>query len=171
MSNRAVFVFTERTHKQILEEGGSQAWVLNHDRARQYEYLVCAQNTHQWGSEAKRHGEAFLVGRISDLVPAPDAQERWLIRISEYAKIKIPNAWQGLRNPVRYTTLEHLGIDLATLTFEPVPTVSGKSAEQLAHLPAKPTGVVRSLTIAEAKQGLAAQFGCNVDAIEIIIRG
>lgn len=171
MSHSAVLVFTERSHKQILEEGGSQAWVLNQERARRCEYLVCTQNTHKWGDEAKRHGEAFLVGRISDLVPAPDDQDRWLIRISEYARIKISNAWQGLRNPVRYTTLEDLGIDLAKLTFEPAPKVPEKIVEQPAHLPARPVGAVRPLTISEAKQGLAAQFGCSIDDIEIIIRG
>jgi hypothetical protein len=46
---------------------------------------------------------------------------RWRVRIGDYAKIAIPHAWDGGRNPVRYTTLQELGIDPATLEFEPIP--------------------------------------------------
>ncbi|WP_375767203.1 hypothetical protein NR798_36800 [Archangium gephyra] len=172
MSHSAVLVFTARSPKKILEQGGSQAWVLDRNRARGYEYLICAQNTHTtWGDATEPHGSAFLVGRISDLVPAPDDQERWLIRISEYARVNIPNAWQGWRNPVRYTTLEDLGLDPSKLNFEPAPEVPEERIEQSVTHPARPTGAVRPLTIAEAKQGLAAQFGVGIDDIEIIIRG
>jgi len=187
VSNSAVLVFTERSLKQILEEGGSQAWVLNRVRARQCKYLVCTQNNNKWGDEAKRHGEAFLVGRIcavvrapddrvrlsDDQVRSPDNKERSLIRIDEYAEIKIPNVWQGWRNPVRYVEdLEELGINLATLVFKPAPKVPETSVEQTARLPASPSpaGVVRPLTILEAKKGLAAHHGVSLDKIEIVIR-
>lgn len=173
MSHSAILVFTARSPKKILEHGGSQAWALNRERARKCEFLVCSQNTQpSWGDATEPHGSAFLVGRISDLVPAPDDQDRWLIRISEYARITVPNAWQGWRNPVRYMPLEGLGIDPDGLNFEPVPKVMEKEGGQPADLPAKHSnGLVRPLTIAEAKQGLAAQFRISVDDIEIIIRG
>ena len=41
-----VIVFTARSPARIVREGGSQAWVLNPDRARQCTWLVCTQNTH-----------------------------------------------------------------------------------------------------------------------------
>ena len=34
-----------------------------------------------------------------------------LITFSEYAEVSQPGAWKGLRNPVRYTSFEDLGID------------------------------------------------------------
>jgi hypothetical protein len=180
MSHSAIMVFTEHSLKRLLADGGSQAWVLDRGRARRCEYVVCAQNTHSpWGDAAEPHGTAFLVGRISALVPAPDKdphkgldkKERWMIRISEYARIDIPNAWPGLRNPVRYTTLEELRINLDTLNFQPVPRVPEERIDPPTPPSPPSAGVVRPLTIAEAKQGLAAQFGVRIDDIQITIQG
>jgi len=165
MSHSAILVFTARSPNRILAEGGSQAWVLDRRRARQAEYLVCAQNTQtNWGDATEPHGTAFLVGRVADVIRSPEDEDRWLIRISEYAQIDLPDAWQGWRNPVRYTTLEEIGIDPATLTFKPIPEMSEDPVS------ADDAGV-KPLTIAEAKAGLAAQFSVSVDAIEITIRG
>jgi len=117
------------------------------------------------------HGSVFLVGRISDVVPSPDYDERWLIKFSAYARIALPEVWKGWRNPVRYTSLEKLGIDPATLCFEPMPPVA--EAQHQNEDKAVPEGRHKSngLTIPEAKKGLAVTFGVNPDAIEIIIRG
>ena len=38
--------------------------------------------------------------------------QRWIIEISEYAVVDYPETWGEWRNPVKYTTLEELGIDL-----------------------------------------------------------
>ena len=171
--NSAVLVFTARSPKKILEQGGSQAWALDRERASNCEYLVCTQNTRTtWGDATEPHGCAFLVGRISGLTPAPDVKERWLIQIHEYARVRIADAWQGWRNPVRYTTLDAMGIDPSTLNFLPVPQTHPIPPKHLnAHSSSATGGLVHPLTIAEAKQGLAAHFQVSVDAIEIIIRG
>ena len=81
------------------------------------------QNRHNgaWGCADQPHGTAFLVGRIADVVRSPENDSRWLIRIDAYARIALPEAWRGWRNPVRYTTLEELGVDPATLAFQPLP--------------------------------------------------
>jgi len=54
------------------------------------------------------HGTAFMIGRISDVVPSTETEGRWLVKFDEYARLDIPSFWQGWRNPVRYTTLEEL---------------------------------------------------------------
>ena len=79
MSN-AIVTFTARALEEILATGGSKAWVLDRNHARQQEYLVCTRNAH--GERAKGsepHGSAFLVGRISDIVPSTesDPNRRW----------------------------------------------------------------------------------------------
>lgn len=172
MSDGAILVFTGRGFNTIVEEGGSQAWVLDPQRARRCAYIVCTQNRYggEWGMPESPHGSAFLVGKIDGVVPSEESEDkpRWLVRISEYARIDVPELWDGGRNPVRYTTLQELGIDPVTLTFEvPEPASAGPAAAQSA---CGGEGA-RPLNIAEAKRGLAAYFGVGLDAIEITIRG
>lgn len=175
MSDLTIVVFTARGFAQILSEGGSQAWALDAQRARKCAYLVCTQNRHHnydWARSEAPHGAAFLIGKIESVEPSPLTEEpRWLVRISEYARIDIPDAWDGGRNPVRYLkSIKELGIDPATLHFEPMPE-QPEDDQQANAAPHAEGGGVRPLTIAEAKKGLAAHFGVGIDAVEITIRG
>lgn len=172
----AVIVMTARGPDRILREGGSQAWVLNPDNARKHEYLVTVQNQHngKWGGASEPHGTAFLIGRISDVVPSSEekSEGRYMIRISEYARISLRHEWRG-RNPVRYITLDELGIDPDELQFDPMPSVVSEDEEIGDELqPVVPDAPVKRgfLTIPEAKEGLAASLGVSIDKIEIIIR-
>jgi hypothetical protein len=130
MPHTAVLVFTAKNRQMILDEGGSGDWRLDPDRARRSQFLVCAQNRHNPGQELgapdARHGAAFLIGRIADVVPSEAG--RWAIRIDAYIPCDVPDTWQKSgpgRYPVRYTTLEALGIDLnPLLPFRPVPAAS-----------------------------------------------
>ena len=94
-----------------------------------------------------------MVGKISSIEPSPDRDKKKIICISEFAVIDLPNQWHG-RNPVRYTTLEDLGIDPSKLSFQKV--IVTKS---------------NSLTIAQAKAGLSEHYGVSPDNIEITIKG
>jgi hypothetical protein len=167
-----VLVFTARSPERIVREGGSQAWVLNVTRAKACTYLVCTQNRHNpdhdFEDATEPHGAGFLVGKISRITPSiehPDG-ERWIIGISEYARIEMPGLWEGWRNPVRYASLADLNIDPGTLKWQRVPEAAAPPAHQKAA--AQP---VARMTIEEAKKALAATFGVRPDAIEITIRG
>lgn len=177
MPRAAIAVLTFKSREHILSVGGTCSWALNRANARKFEFAVCARNANTREAEGpERHATAFLVGRISDVVPSPERPERWLIQFSEYAIADIPNVWgKGWRNPVRYTCMEDLGMDPDTLDWQPMP-------EPDAIVPAaKDEGddidadddepAPRPLTIAEAKAGLAETFGVSPDAIEITIRG
>lgn len=174
----AVAVFTAKSVATILHDGGSCSWVLDPVRARQCGYLVCTRNGHPdewaWAERAPEpHRSAFLVGTIADAVPSPNHDGRWLIRIDRYALVERPELWQGWRNPVRYTTLDELGIDPAGLEFEDMPPVGEETIEDRPFgRPAapQPGKAVPHLGIAEAKRGLAATFGVPEEAIEITIR-
>jgi hypothetical protein len=132
MAHTAVVTFTARDRQSILEARGSGDWRLNADRARRSEFLVCTQNRHNpdpaFAAPTAPHGAAFLIGRVADVVRSPNEPDRWIIKISEYTDCNIPNIWRKsghLRYPVRYTTLEELGIDLGLLPpFRPL-TASG----------------------------------------------
>jgi hypothetical protein len=69
---------------------------------------------------------------------------------------------------VRYTSLEELGISLDGIEFQPAPETGTASSPQPMKLP---ESSVPMLTIAEAKNALAATFGVKPEVVEITIRG
>jgi hypothetical protein len=170
----AIVVFTARSPKRIIREKGSQAWVLNPARAKLCTWLVCTQNRHnpdhEFSDATEPHGSAFLLCRVSGVCKSEEDStgRRWLIVISEFAQIEYPDAWDHRRNPVRYTSLEQLGISLDGVKFQPVP-----SSNEAAALPEpRPAGSHPGmLTISEAKKALALTFGVKPEAVEITIRG
>lgn len=160
-----IVTFTSRTLGEILETGGSQQWKVNFKHARNATYLVCARNRHgKLGDGPEAHKTGFLVGKISGLTPGSELPDRYMIRISEWAPIDMPDLWEFGRNPVRYTTLEELGIASNSLEWRVMPDRSLADTH-----PETPVREER-LSIEQAKRGLAATFGVAVDAIEITIR-
>lgn len=119
--NPAIAVFTGRSKEHILELGGTAAWRLHARRAADCRYAVCTRSGVDWVEGDEPRGSAFLVGKVSAIADAPDTPGRHLIRFSEYAEVAVADAWQGWRNPVRYTTLEELGIDIDALEFKEMP--------------------------------------------------
>ncbi len=176
MPTEATIVFTAKSFERILREGGTSSWRLDRNHARRCPYAVCTRNAHAgWVEGPEAHHSAFLIGRISDVVRCPQTPERYLIQFSEFARVDIADIWQGDRNPVRYGTLEDLGIDPEKLTWEKMPAVpavipymSTEIEDDEAELP---PGPVRGLSMAEAKQGLALTFNVPPSSIEITIRG
>ena len=124
MSTEALAIFTAKSKSTIRNDGGTQAWVPNRAHARGCHYAVMCRNTRaEWAPPKDKapepHGSAFLVGRISDVVPSTKDGARWKVVFDEYAEVSIPDVWEGWRNPVKYTTLEELGIDIEDLDFKP----------------------------------------------------
>jgi hypothetical protein len=159
-----IVVFTARSPERIIDEGGSQAWVLNPARAKLCKWLVCTQNA------TEPHGSAFLVGKISAITQSTEegSDDRWIIEINEVARITELDVWKHWRNPVRYMSLSDLGIRVSDLEFQPVPAAKraqAKAQSQATHWPPA------TLTIPEAKKALAATFGVKPEAVEITIRG
>jgi hypothetical protein len=163
-----VVVFTARTTAQILADGGTSAWKLHPDHARTRAYCICTRNSFaRWSKagHAEPHRAAFLVGKIADVVPALNRDKRYLIAFSEYAEIIVPDVWaKGDRNPVAYRDLDDLRIDLAALSWKPMPQPSSISVPK----PARPTTL--AVVIAEAKQLVATTAGVSPEAVEITIR-
>ena len=153
MPHTAIVTFTAQPLDEILAHGGSGDWRLDAGRARYFDYLVCTQNRRDPGlrTPAASHRAAFLIGRISAVVPSPERHDRWLIKIKEYVECNLPDIWGTtghLRYPVWYTTLEQLGIELDTLPpFTPLASATppiAASTEGMAEMAARavvPPGV------------------------------
>ncbi len=44
----------------------------------------------EWGA-TEPHRSAFLVGRLSEVVPNPERSERYRLKFSNYALVDVPN--------------------------------------------------------------------------------
>ncbi len=168
-THNAIFVLTGRGLETMLNEGGSQAWVIDAKRAKNCEYVVCIQNHNQNYFSKKQlsaaHHTAFVVGKLIDIVPAdPGASDenRKKLVFSEYAIINMKDKWPKNRNPVFYDSLSSFGIDVEKLVFKPMPQIEALNNSNQD---------TKALTISQAKIGLALNFGISPDDIEIVIRG
>ncbi len=150
-----IITFTVHDLQYIKTHGCDQSWVLNKDRAGSCKYLICCH------SEGAKKRNAFIVGLISRIrfVGEDDksGKDRWAIHISEYASVDIPNVWKGWQNPVRYTSLEKVGIELSDLKFEKIH--NNKNLD------------IPPLSIEQAKEGLAKKFNISPEQIDILIKG
>lgn len=172
MTEEVLAVFTSKSVEAILEVGGTQSWKLDRGHAKRCCYAVLCRNAYtDWGDGKEPHGTAFMIGLIADVVPTAENDGRWLVTFDQYARIDLPNVWKGWRNPVRYTTLEELGVKLEDIQFQLMPPIDANAKathDTFSHL--ENDNEFR-LTISEAKLGLAKTFGVSPDAIEITIRG
>ena len=192
-SGKSIMVFTSKDTETILKLGGSQSWRLRIEYARTAEYIFCARRIpHAPTSldDMKLHRAGFLVGRISDIVPAigyPGAR-RWLVEFDEYAEIEIPNAWpKKNRYPVRYNPTEvfagELEIDLDELGFKKSPPrdedfcrnyvdpgYKGNEVKTVSSS-ASTNDARPGLSIPEAKEELAAFYSVPAENIEVTIKG
>ena len=173
MSTKTIVVLTGKSIDTLLREGGTSSWRLDRNHARQCGFAVCTRNSKiDWVEGHEPHGSAFLIGKVSDVVPTPeDERPRYLIRFSQYALVSIHDLWKGDRNPVKYGTLEQLGIDHSKLDWKPMPAETARhdATQEVDHRLEETA--VRPLSMDVAKKGLALTFGVRPDAIEITIRG
>ncbi len=181
MSNNALIVFTAKSTELIHKQGGTSSWVLSPSSMRDVRYVVCTRNTgreldEEDGPRTEAHGEAFLVGKVSGLkqVNLRNNRKRYLVQMSEYASVSVPDFWTHDRNPTRYTdtdTLRQWGIDVDNLKWLPMPenddVLDNKANDICDTAPSADIG----LTIAEAKRGLSIRFGVPEDAVQITING
>ena len=150
--NQAIQTFTKNSFEDIVSQAGDYSWPVNQNRAKNYKFLVCCSS-----STGANRGSGFLIGKISGIeshMVDKKGKIRYIIQTSEVAVIDIPHLWPGNRNPIRYTSLEELSINLSDLKFEKVSATRS-----------------HSLTIAQAKSELAENYGVSQDNIEIIIKG
>jgi hypothetical protein len=166
MDDEVIALFTTKSTQALLDFGGTASWTLNPERAKRCRYAVLCRNPEANRSGKELHETAFMIGRISSLVPSTEAPGRWVPIFAEYAVIDKPEGWKTLRNPVRYTTLAKLGINLAEIKFIPMPKLAeGSEATSLSE-----TETPVKIDIDTAKRGVAAYYGVRPEDVEIRIR-
>lgn len=112
-------VFTGETLEELVGRGWTGNWVAGLERIRRTKWVVVV---HSDGRTTRRNGSvarsAFLVGRIcrAEAAQAPELG-RVTIYFDRYAEVSVANAWTGSRNPIAYTTLASLGLDVTRLIW------------------------------------------------------
>jgi hypothetical protein len=161
MGDDVICVLTYKSVDTVLRTGGTQSWTLDRARARSCKYVVLCRNARSNRVEGpEKHGTAFMVGKIKDVVPSTDSDGRWLILMSEYALCDWPDEWEG-RNPVTYwktVDFQYGQAGFDSLDFKPI-------------LKADSATSVGPISIDEAKRGLAQKYQVPPERIEIVIRG
>ena len=104
-----IVVLTYKSIDEIVLKETSESWKLNPIKASKCKYVICTRNRHDtrkiWHGKEK-HREAFLIGKIKEIIKSPFGPGRYKIRFREYAEISIPEFWGKERNPVIYKDID-----------------------------------------------------------------
>ena len=170
-------VLTFKGCDHIIGDGGTQSWVLSRPRALACDYVVCAR--HQQGPHkpegSEPHKHAFLIGKVSDVVPSEDGPDRWRVEFQEYALLDGPKLPLKSASPTQYfASLKQLGIDVEMLEWHqrdeslpPTATADTKPAQELDTPAATTSPKALADVVAEARNMIATAFGVAADAIQI----
>ena len=164
MEDEVIALFTTKSALAWLELSGTESWVLDPKRANRCRYAVLCRDPEADLDGKEFDDKAFMIGRIASVVPSPETRGRWMPTFDAYAAIAKPKAWKNWRNPVRYTTLAKLGINLKAIKFRPMPNKAGESEATLF------SEIETPIDIETAKRGVAAYYGVRPEAVEIKIR-
>jgi hypothetical protein len=163
----AILILTRKGMPSFVKDGGSGNWKIRPSRVHRLSYAVLCRNRNSddpaEGDEP--HGSGFLVARVSGVTPSREPG-RFVIQFSEIAKINKADLWPGYRVPTTYTSMASLGIDVATLDWQPLPT-NGRNE----HLPtqARANEAVGEI-IRRHKEELSKELGIPGHQIEILVR-
>ncbi len=116
-------VLTFKSASHIVGDGGTQSWVISKRRASRCAYVVCVR--HQQGPYKAEgdepHKHAFLVGKVSRVVPSSETNDRFRVEFSEYAIVDGPQIPLNSASPTQYfPSLSSTGIDECALDWKPV---------------------------------------------------
>ena len=176
-------VLTFKSVSHIVGDGGTQSWVISPQRARRCVYVVCVR--HQQGPYKAEgdepHKHAFLVGKISDVVPSSETKDRFRVEMSEYAVVEGPQVPLNSASPTQYfPSLTSIGIDAAALQWRPISDLP----DEVAASPAKAFAVAEAdssdgghgeagaglSVFMQAKKLVADSLHLPLSAVEIVIR-
>lgn len=195
----SIHVFTHRSVEFLTKLGGSTSWILDPIRAQNCEYIICSRNNNNGLAESDGidHKSAFLIGRVSNVVPSlniPRDENRFMVEFSEFALITLDNFWQGERNPIVYldtwSLLTDGYLDFSTLNWQKVPernleyvqsyfAIENAFYEQresnVSHSKKRKAEVknssVEGMSIVDAKKELSKFYSLPLENIEIILKG
>jgi hypothetical protein len=176
-------VLTYKSASRIVGDGGTQSWVISPRRVRRCSYVVCVR--HQQGPYKAEgdepHKHAFLVGKVSGVVPSSEMKDRFRIEIDEYAIIGGPQVPLKSASPTQYfPSLSSVGIDEAALDWKPIsdlPAMDASSTpigvgttKETAQDVGESQGVPSMSVLMQAKKLVADGLKVPLSAVEITVR-
>jgi hypothetical protein len=178
-------VLTFKSARHIVADGGTQSWVISQRRARRCAFVVCVR--HQQGpykAEGNEpHKHAFLVGKVSGVVPSSETSDRFRVEMSEYAIIDGPHIQLNSASPTQYfSSLSSVGIDEKSLRWKPIRDLPDEDEDgSVPRGGGPPTGnVLKDVSdgwsistlsvIMQAKMLVADGLHVPLSSVEIIIR-
>lgn len=179
MADPVLLVFTVEGEDLILRRGWSGYWKVSAWRAREIKYVLFCQNTNNTGDKkdwefataTKPHGAGFMLARLAEVVPSQDVEGRWNLKLDGFVRVDLPNLWKGWRFPINYEhTLQDLGLDPDTLSFEPMPPPEEVEAAEAMQVVEETRPVSRSdSALADIEKYAAERLGVQPDEVEISI--
>ena len=175
-------VLTFKSAQHIVGDGGTQSWVISQRRARRCTYVVCVR--HQQGpykAEGNEpHKHAFLVGKVSGVVPSGETADRFRVEFTEYAIVDGPHIPLNSASPTQYfPSLKSIGIDEDSLHWRSINDIeenyentspTGVTISQNSPNEAKEFKNIEMSVFMQAKKLISDHLNVPIDAIEIIVR-
>ena len=127
-------------------------------RARTYPYLVCSWNPtgdFAQATQGLEHGDAFLVAPITAVEPAPESPARYILRFTEFARVRGPTF--GAANEIRSTT-PRLATSESIEIFFVFEKAEKRATAELPVVGSSPSSDLGPLPISAAKPRLAAYY-------------
>ena len=164
-----IVIFTGKGMKSFSKDGGSRAWKLNIARAEGAKFVVICHHQHsQYKDFDGEHGSAWLIAKVAKIAPDIHTVGRWCVVFDEYALIDVPNFWGGSRNPIRYTSIDELPVDLEALDWEHLAEIDLED-ETEDSADGSAASAIR-LQVIRAQEQIAENLGLDPSEIEISIR-
>jgi hypothetical protein len=176
-------VLTFKSDRHIVDDGGTESWVISQHRASRCAYVVCVR--HQQGpykAEGNEpHKHAFLVGKVSGVASSRETKDRFRVEMSEYAIVEGPQIPLNSASPTQYfPSLRSIGIDEASLHWKPIchtpgedvsaPSVEAFTTEDDPEDVGNGEGLAAMSVFMQAKKLVADGLHVPLSAVEIIVR-
>lgn len=136
-----LMVLTANSVDEIVRRGGVAYWVANAMRVSGCKYVIAARNRNDRYEEPggdEEHGAAFFVGEIGKGIYMrrdPGYERRIIIGVTRFARVNVPQVWTPRgSNPVRYSSMRQLPIDVDRLQWKVWPRARARAASGLVML-------------------------------------
>ncbi len=165
-----IVIFTGKGSPSFARDGGSRAWKLNIARASGARYAVICHHKHSVYKDFDgEHGKAWLVAKVTGITPDIETAGRWLVRFDEYAEIDVPDFWDGSRNPIRYSKIDELPVNLEQLHWKHLADMDFEDDAAEGGDGPSVAGRIR-LEVMRAQHEVATNLGLEPSEVEVIIR-
>jgi hypothetical protein len=181
-----VAIFTGKDLNWMESEGGSGYWLAKTDRVKSSDYAIFIRNHREnWAvkDDGMKHGQAFMIGKISGCIKTNKYKGRKVIQLSEVALLpndaNFQKAWfkltGGQRYPVAYLEsndlTEKLALDFSTLEWQTFNANTNAEKDKVESTNESINAESNDLAsiIQDAKEMISDAAGISIDKVTIQI--